>query len=130
VTVWLDRKLIVAIHDLQLAEHGGGTGLRDMGLLDSALARPINHAGYGDPDTATLGAVYALGIARNHPFIDGNKRTAFAALVLFLSLNGVEFEPPEVEAVMMMLRMAAGEMTDEDFMAWVRSHATEPAAQT
>ncbi len=130
MTVWLDRKLIVAIHDLQLAEHGGGTGLRDMGLLDSALARPINHAGYGDPDTATLGAVYALGIARNHPFIDGNKRTAFAALVLFLSLNGVEFEPPEVEAVMMMLRMAAGEMTDEDFMAWVRSHATEPAAQT
>ncbi len=130
MTIWLDRKLVLAIHDLQLAEHGGGVGLRDPGLLDSALARPMNHAGYGNPDTATLAAVYALGIARNHPFIDGNKRTAFAALVLFLSLNGLEFEPPEVEAVMMMLRMAADEMADDAFVAWVGSHAMEPVTHT
>jgi death-on-curing protein len=125
VTVWLDRKLILAIHELQLAEHGGGTGVRDLGLLDSALARPMNHAGYGTPDTATLGAVYALGIARNHPFIDGNKRTAFAALVVFMSFNGLEFEPPEVEAVVTMLAMAAGEMSDDAFTDWVRRHASE-----
>jgi death-on-curing protein len=123
VTVWLDRKLILAIHDIQLHEHGGAMGLRDEGLLESALARPLNHAGYGDPDTAELAAIYALAIARNHPFIDGNKRTAFAALFTFLELNGMEFEPPEVEAAVTMLRMAGGDMSDADFIAWVRTHA-------
>ena len=121
MTVWLDRRLILAIHDVQLAQHGGDSGVRDEGLLESALARPLNHAGYGAPDTAELGAFYALGISQNHPFIDGNKRTAWSALVLFLSLNGMEFEPPDVEAAVTMLRLAAGEVSDPDFITWVRS---------
>jgi death-on-curing protein len=126
VTVWLSRQLIIAIHDEQLAEHGGASGMRDEGLLESALARPLNRAGYGDPDIAELAAAYAIGIVRNHPFIDGNKRTGFAALFMFLGLNGAEFEPPEVDATMAMLRLAAGEMTDAEFAAWVRSHARVP----
>ena len=121
--VWLSRKLILAIHDLQIAEHGGGAGLRDSGLLDSALARPLNRAGYGDPDLSELGALYALAIARNHPFIDGNKRAAWAATVTFLDLNGLDFEPEEVEAATTMLAMAAGDLADEEFIAWVRTYA-------
>ena len=126
MTVWLSRQLIVAIHDEQLAEHGGSLGLRDDGLLDSALARPLNRAGYGDPDIAELGALYAIAIARNHPFVDGNKRTAFAALFMFLALNGAEFEPPEVDATLTVLRVAAGDMSDDEFIAWVRNHARVP----
>jgi death on curing protein len=122
VTVWLSRELILAIHDEQLAEHGGSTGLRDPGLLDSALARPLNRAGYQDPDIAELAAVYALGIAQNHPFIDGNKRTAFVALELFLRLNGGVFNVGDAEAVVMMLAMAAGELPDAEFIVWVRRH--------
>ena len=109
--------------DEQLARHGGAAGLRDSGLLDSALARPINHAAYGEPETAELGAIYALAIARNHPFIDGNKRAAFMALVTFMALNGMAFDPPEVEATMTTLAMAAGDIDDEVFIAWVRRHA-------
>ena len=120
MTVWLERRVVIAIHEIQLAEHGGGVGLRDPGLLESALARPLNRAGYGEPDVAELGALYALGIIRNHPFIDGNKRTGFAALFAFLSFNGMEFDPPEVEATMTILSLAAGELSDEDFIAWVR----------
>jgi death-on-curing protein len=122
VTVWLSRDLIRAIHDEQLAEHGGSTGLRDPGLLDSALARPLNRAGYQDPDIAELAAVYALGIAQNHPFIDGNKRTAFVALEVFLRLNGGVFTVGDAEAVVMMLAMAAGELSEAEFIAWVRMH--------
>jgi death-on-curing protein len=125
VTVWLSQQLVLAIHDEQLAEHGGSTGLRDPGLLDSALARPLNRAGYGDPDIAELAAVYALAIARNHPFVDGNKRTAFVALELFLRLNGCLFTVGDAEAVVMTFAMAAGELSDDEFTAWVRMH-TEP----
>jgi death-on-curing protein len=125
VTVWLSSQLVLAIHDEQLAEHGGSTGLRDAGLLDSALARPLNRAGYGEPDSSELAAVYALGIARNHPFVDGNKRTAFVALELFLRLNGCVFTVGDAEAVVMMLAMAAGELPDDEFIAWVRVY-TEP----
>jgi death on curing protein len=125
VTVWLSSKLVLAIHDEQLAEHGGSTGLRDPGLLDSALARPLNRAGYGEPDRPELAAVYALGIARNHPFVDGNKRTAFVALELFLRLNGCRFTAGDADAVVMTLAMAAGELSDDEFTAWVRLH-TEP----
>jgi len=128
VTVWLARQLILAIHDEQLAEHGGAIGIRDEGLLDSALARPLNRAGYGDPDVAELGALYAIAIARNHPFVDGNKRTAFAALFMFLALNGMEFEPAEVDATVTMLRLASGDMPDEEFTAWVRSNARPQGA--
>ena len=123
MTIWLSRQIVLALHEEQLAAHGGVEGLRDAGLLDSALARPLNHAGYGAPDTAELAALYAIAIARNHPFLDGNKRTAFAAMVLFLALNGLELEAPEVEATVVALTMAAGEMPDADFIAWVRAHA-------
>lgn len=84
MTVWLTRDHMLAVHDEQIAEHGGAPGIRDIGLLDSALARPRNRAGYGTPDLAELGALYALAIARNHPFVDGNKRTAYVALEFFL----------------------------------------------
>lgn len=126
MTIWLSREVILAMHDEQLAEHGGATGIRDEGLLESALARPLNRAGYGDPDAAELGALYAVAIARNHPFVDGNKRTAFASLVLFLALNGIAFEPPEVEATVAMLALAAGEKSEEEFTDWVRTHARLP----
>ncbi len=123
MTVWLSSQLILAIHDEQLAEHGGSVGLRDPGLLESALARPLNRAGYGEPDVAELAAVYALAIALNHPFIDGNKRTAFVALDLFLRLNGRRFTAGDAESVVMFLAMAAGEIPDDEFIAWVRLHA-------
>ncbi len=126
MTVWLSRQIVLALHDEQLATHGGAGGLRDAGLLDSALARPLNRAGYADPDVAELAALYAIAIARNHPFVDGNKRTAFAALVLFLSLNGLELEAPEVDAAITTLRMAAGDIPDADFISWVRAHAEAP----
>jgi death-on-curing protein len=126
VTVWLSQQLVLAIHDEQLAEHGGATGVRDDGLLESALARPLNRASYGEPDVAELAAVYATAIVRNPPFVDGNKRTGFAALVMFLALNGAEFEPPEIDATMAILRLAAGDTTDDEFIAWVRSHAALP----
>jgi death-on-curing protein len=128
VTVWLARQVILAIHDEQLAEHGGAIGIRDEGLLDSALARPLNRAGYGDPDVAELGALYAIAIARNHPFVDGNKRTAFAALFMFLALNGMAFEPAEVDATVTMLRLASGDMPDDDFTTWVRTNTRPPGA--
>ena len=88
MTIWLSRALILAIHDEQLAEHEGAVGVRDDGLLDSALARPLNRAGYGEPDIAELAALYAITIARNHPFIDGNKRATYVALEAFIYLNG------------------------------------------
>jgi death on curing protein len=122
VTVWLSRDLILAIHDEQLAEHGGSIGLRDSGLLDGALALPLNRAGHGEPDTAELGAVYALAIAHNPPFIDGSKRTAFVALELFLRLNGCVFTAGDADSVVMTLAMAAGELPDTEFIAWVRMH--------
>lgn len=127
MTVWLSRPLVLAIHDEQLAQHGGAIGLRDDGLLDSALARPLNHAGYGEPDLAELAAMYAIAIARNHPFIDGNKRTAFASMVTFIWLNGADFGPSEVDATIMTLRLAAGDIADEEFTAWVRENIILPA---
>ena len=129
MTVWLSRQLILAIHDEQLAEHGGSAGIRDEGLLESALARPLNRAGYGEPDLAELAAVYAIGIVRNHPFVDGNKRTGFAALFMFMALNGAEFEPPEIDATMTVLRLAAGDVTDDEFIGWVRANSRAPGDQ-
>ncbi len=123
MTVWLSRKIILAVHDIQLREHGGASGIRDEGLRESALARPLNRAGYGEPDTVELAAVYAIAIARNHPFIDGNKRTAYVAMVLFLALNGMAFVPDYGDAVITMLTMAAGEMPDDAFVDWVRANA-------
>ncbi len=123
----MSRELIFAIHDEQLAEHVGSAGLGDSGLLDSALARPLNRAGYGEADTAELAAVYALGIARNHPFIDDNKRTALVALEFFLRLNGCDFTAGDTEAVVMVIAMAADEIPDKEFTARVRLHAAPSA---
>ena len=122
MTVWLSRQLILAMHDEQLAEHGGALGVRDAGLLDSALARPLNRSGYGDPDIAELAALYAIAIARNHPFVDGNKRTAYVALETFLALNGCAFPVSDAEAVVITLMLGGGEMRDEEFTDWVRSN--------
>ena len=123
MTVWLSRQIILAVHDIQLREHGGASGIRDEGLLESALARPLNRAGYGDPDTAELAAVYAVAIARNRPFVDGNKRTAYVAMEVCLMLNGMAFVATDAEAVITMLNMAAGEVSDEAFVDWVRRNS-------
>jgi death-on-curing protein len=119
--VWLSQAVILAIHDEQLAAHGGASGVRDMTLLESAIARPRNHAAHGDPDLAELAAVYAMGIARNHPFIDGNKRTAYVALELFLAANGHDFTASDTDSVVMTLQMAAGELDEAGFVEWVRA---------
>jgi death-on-curing protein len=126
VTVWLSREIVLAIHDEQLAEHGGAAGLRDAGLLESALARPLNHASYAEPDIAELAALYALDIVRNHPFVDGNKRTGYVTLEAFLELNGALFPAGDADAVVAILKLAAGDTTDDEFIAWVRSHAVLP----
>ena len=121
--VWIRREVIVAIHEMQLAEHGGLEGVRDAGLLDSALGRPLNLAAYETPDATALAAAYGWGISRNHPFIDGNKRTGFVAAELFLSLNGLELTATDADCVLTMLAVAAGDLTEAAFAAWLRQHA-------
>jgi death-on-curing protein len=121
--VWIERSVILAAHEEQLAEHGGSPGIRDAGLLDSALARPLNRAAYGKPDAAELAAAYAYGLATNHPFVDGNKRTAFMALELFLALNGCRFAAGDAESVMSLLAVAAGTMKEEALANWIRRHS-------
>lgn len=123
--VWLNRAVIIAIHELQLAEHGGGTGVRDAGLLDSALGKPqqLNNYGEPPPDAAALAASYGYGISRNHPFIDGNKRTGYVAAELFLRLNGWRLNADDASCVVTMLAVAAGDITEEAFAAWLRAHA-------
>lgn len=120
--VWIDATVIRAVHEEQLSEHGGGLGTRDAGLLESALSRPKQLAAHGEPDVAELAAAYGYGLAKNHPFIDGNKRTAFVAVELFLALNGWALNAHDVDCVMTMLALAAGELGEEDFAAWVRTH--------
>ena len=126
VWTWLDAAVIPAVHEEQLAEHGGGTGMRDPNLLASALARPQQLASYGEPDVADLAASYGLGIARNHPFIDGNKRTAFVAVELFLVLNGSALMATDVDCVLTMLDLATGKLAEADFAAWIRQHLESP----
>lgn len=120
--VWIDHALIHAVHDEQLAEHGGGAGVRDANLLDSALARPEQLAHDGTPDVSELAASYAYGISRNHPFIDGNKRTAFVAMELFLALNGFDLVATDVACVTTMLSVAAGDIEEAAFADWIRGH--------
>jgi death-on-curing protein len=115
---WLDRRVLVAAHSALLAEHGGAQGVRDAGLLDSALARPRNLLSYGNPDIFELAAAYAYGIARNHPFLDGNKRAAFLAAYIFLSRNGYTPEMSEAETVVMMNRLAARDLSESELTAW------------
>lgn len=121
---WIDEAVALAIHDEQLAQHGGGRGLRDAGLLASALSRPQQLAAYGEPDVFDLAAAYAFGVARNHPFVDGNKRTAWVLARLFLRLHGHGYGGGDVAAVMAMLQLAAGEIDQDGFAAWLRQHAT------
>ena len=120
---WIDRAVLIAIHDMQLAEHGGGAGLRDGNLLESALAKPENLAAYGDPDAAALATAYGYGISRNHAFIDGNKRTALVAAELFLQLNGWRLVVDDADCVLTMLLVATGDITEDVFADWLRLHA-------
>jgi len=119
---WIDRRALVLLHDESLAEHGGAPGLRDEGLLESALARPMNLAAYGSPDIADLAAAYGVGLAKNHAFIDGNKRAAFLAVGLFLALNGYRLIASQAESTLTMLGVAAGQMDDAAFALWLRQH--------
>ena len=121
--VWISELFAIAIHDRQLAEHGGPSGTRDNTLLQSALSNPQNLKAYGEPDLSELAASYAFGIARNHPFVDGNKRTAFVVCETFLALNGVELTASDVDCVLVMQDLAAGEIAEAEFAAWVRNNS-------
>jgi death-on-curing protein len=124
VIVWISKRLALAIHDRQLAEHGGGTGVRDEALLDSALARPQQLFAYGGPppDLAALAASLAFGLARNHPFVDGNKRTAHVCYRVFLALNDAELVATEEEKYIAMLGLAEGSLGETEFADWLRKH--------
>src|SRR5258707_2911552 len=119
---WLEPALVLVIHDDQLWQYGGAIGLRDKGLLESALARSRNLAAYGEPDAAALAGAYAFGIARNHPFIDGNKRTAYAVMETFLIRNGYRLSASDEECVLTMLALATGEIDEASFAEWIRTH--------
>ncbi len=119
---WIDKQALLLLHGESLAEHGGAAGMRDQGLLDSALARAPNLAAYGEPDVAALAATYGFGIARNHPFVDGNKRAAFLAVGLFLALNGYRLAATQADATVVMLALAAGELDEAGFAGWLRAH--------
>lgn len=125
---WVDRAVALAIHDEQLGEHGGAAGIRDEGALDSALARPRNRAVYGDADLHGLAAAYAFGICRNHPFVDGNKRTSFVITELFLALNGRSLDADDAAVVTTWLAIADGRMTEEDVAGWLRRSDRDGAA--
>ena len=120
--VWLDATLALAIHDRQLAEHGGPSGVRDTGALESALGRPVNQWVYGEDDRCALAAAYAFGIARNHPFTDGNKRTAWVLARLFLRLNGTAIAFEQRDAINTVLALAAGELSEDELADWFRAH--------
>lgn len=119
---WVDRRALELLHDESIAEHGGAPGLRDEGLLESALARPLNLAAYGQPDVAELAAAYGVGLAKNHAFVDGNKRVAFLAVGLFLALNGWRLVTTQAEATLTMLAVAAGTLDEAAFAQWLRGH--------
>ncbi len=119
------QDVVLALHDEQIAEHGGLSGIRDPALVESALARPLNLAAYGEPDAADLAAAYAFGLARNHPFADGNKRSAAVVALTFLLLNDVAFEITEAELVVMTMALAAGDLSEEEVARWFRDHIVE-----
>jgi death-on-curing protein len=132
VCVWVDKQLLLLLHDESLAEHGGAAGIRDEGLLDSALARPLNLIAYGEPDLAELAASYGVGLAKNHAFVDGNKRAAFLAVGLFLRLNGHRLNASPAAATVAMIDVAAGTLNEADFADWIRRHSapvSSPPAQ-
>jgi len=119
---WVSRQVLLLLHDESLAEHGGDPGLRDEGLLDSALARPVNLALYEQPDAASLAASYGVGLAKNHPFVDGNKRAAFLAVGLFLAMNGNRLHASQADATLTVMDVAAGVMNESTFAQWIRDH--------
>jgi death-on-curing protein len=119
---WLDISIVLDFHAEQLALFGGADGVRDVGLLESALARPINKLAYGESDLAVLAAAYGFGIARNHPFVDGNKRTALASMIVFLGLNRIDVDAPPEEATAIILGLAAGEIGEEALAHWIGDH--------
>ncbi len=123
--IWLSDALMIDIHAEQLALFGGPAGLRDEGMLQSALGRPHNKFAYGETDLAALAAAYAFGIARNHPFVDGNKRAAFAAIIVFLGLNDIDFLAPEAEATAIILELAAGDIDEDGLTRWIRDNWPE-----
>lgn len=120
--VWVSQDILLAVHDEQVAEHGGAAGLRDEGFLVSAIARPQHLLAYGNTNAAQLAAAYAFGIARNHPFVDGNKRTACVTAELFLALNGLVLTADDMSATLTMLQLAAGDMDEDAYAAWLRRH--------
>jgi len=120
--IWIANLEVLAIHDRQLAEHGGAAGIRDIGLLESAIARPQQLHAYGDPDIFDLAAAYTFGIVQNHPFADGNKRTGFITGILFVELNGRRFTASEPDATQAVLDLAIGEMSEGEFAAWLRDN--------
>ncbi len=119
---WVDRRALELLHDESLATHGGAGGLRDEGLFESALARPLHLAAYGSPDVWDLAASYGIGLAKNHPFVDGNKRTAFLAVGMFLVLDGWRLTAPQADATLTMLAVASGQMDEAAFARWLRQH--------
>jgi death-on-curing protein len=119
---WLDLDIVLDVHAEQLALFGGADGVRDTGLIESALGRPRHKFAYGESDLAALAAAYAFGIARNHPFVDGNKRAAFASMIIFLGLNGIDFDVPPPEATAMIMALAAGEVSEESLARWIRDN--------
>jgi death-on-curing protein len=120
--VWLDVDLVLDVHTEQLELFGGGDGLRDRDLLESALARPLNKHAYGAEDLAELAAAYAFGLAKNQAFVDGNKRVAFASIVVFLGLNGIDFDVPPAEATAIILDLAAGSVSKDGLTRWIRDN--------
>jgi death on curing protein len=120
--IWLDVEILIDLHAEQLALFGGPDGIRDQGMLESALGRPINKFTYGETDLAALVAAYAFGIARNHPFVDGNKRAAFGAIIVFLGLNDIDFLVRPESATAMILSLAAGEVNEEGLTRWIRDN--------
>ena len=125
--IWIEIPVVQAVHDRQLAEHGGAEGVRDSGALESALARPQNLAAYEEPDDAALAAAYAFGLARNHPFVDGNKRTAWVTARLFLAANDARLEFGREEAINMMLALAAGRLSEDGVARWFRDRIASGA---
>ena len=122
---WIDKQLLVMLHDESLTLHGGASGIRDEGLLDSALSRALNLANYEAPDFADLAAAYAVGLAKNHPFVDGNKRVAFLALGLFLGLNGYKLIATQVDATLIIQAIAGGQLLETEFAEWVRTNSSK-----
>jgi death-on-curing protein len=124
---WIDLEVVLAVHDEQLSEHGGQPGVRDRGLLESALARPRNQFAYGETSAVRLAASYAFGISRNHPFLDGNKRTSLVIAELFLELNGFALTATDAQCVTTFLQLAAGELSEDQLADWIAAHSTAPA---